>query len=78
MNRVLKVTGRSRTRLIGTHDFFILAAAVGWVGQIECLRLPGRGWPWEIVYRGPWVQQYADLLVNNHWPEQIQVVEEAQ
>ena len=74
--RVLKVTGRSRTRLIGTHDFFILAAAVGWVGEIRCQRLQGRGWPWEIVYRGPWVQQYADLLVNNDWPERIHIVEE--
>ena len=76
-DKVLKVTGRSRTRLISTRKFFVLAAAGGLVGQIKCQRLPGRGWPWEIVYRGPWVQQYADLLVNNDWPERIQVVEEA-
>ena len=75
--KVLKVTGRSRIRLIGTHNFFILAAAVGWTGSLWYRRLPGKGFPWEIVYRGPWTQQYADLLVNNDWPEQIQLVEEA-
>ena len=76
VNRALKITGRSQRRLIGTHDFFVLAAGAGWTGQISIKLQTGRGYRWEMVYRGPWVQQYADLLFNNNWPERIQVVDD--
>lgn len=72
--KCLKVIGHGKERLVSTHNFFVLAAGAGWVGNmtIKCRpRRSHRAIDWEITYRGPWVKQYGDLLINNKWPERI-------
>lgn len=76
--KVLKVMGVGEERLVGVHDFFVLAASVGWIGAICYKRLPGDGFCWELIYKGSWVQQYAQLIGGSRWPEQVFVVEEGQ
>ena len=72
--KALVITGVSRARFIHTQNFFLLAGAAGWVGNLRCRKLPGKRFPWEIVYRGPFAQQFGDVIATNRWSEKLAIV----
>lgn len=71
--RKLVLSGRGKQRLISCHNFFVLAGAAGWVGRVELV--PKKSVRWQLIYTGPFSQQYYKLISNSHWPERVKLEE---
>ncbi len=71
---VLRLKGKGEKRLGRVLQFFTLAAAYRWPGQLW-IRRPssGRLRPWQLIYEGSFVKDYYDLLSKGDWPETITI-----